>query len=382
MKSTVFTLVASALTIACLQATAAPIGYHISLLPEGRSYSAFNDLGQAVSGTELYDSRSGSFTTLVTAPPGWTIELQGLNNAGDAYGLMGNGSELLNVVYHAGSLRSFAREKITYTHPATGIQYPVLTMVTDISNGGELGVQWVDTFFNSYNAGRLDLVTGSVLYQGSGLFGALSDDGSLAINVSSKLRLVDADGHVQTLPYSGLEARALNDQGQLAGVSGNNGFFYGQGVLTRFRDDTPHYDAQGRLVAGIAGGSVRVNDLNELGQVVGRQAAQGAGLAYLYSAGQFQYLNDITDLAGGWNIVDASAINELGQISARACKTQLPFGGWSDCAAVLLQPDGLTQPVPEPQTGALLAAGLGALAWLRRRAPTATASPVTHPTGV
>jgi hypothetical protein len=159
----------------------------------------------------------------------------------------------------------------------------------------------------------------------------------------------------------------LNDEGQLAGSYGNNGFFYDQGVLTSFRDDTTQYNAQGEAIRGVVGGSVLVNGINELGQVVGKQGAIGSGLGYLYDDGEFQYLNDITNLFDGWNIVDASSINELGEISARACKAQDISAVWSDCAFVLLVPDAPTQTVPEPQSAALLVVGLGALSLARRR---------------
>jgi hypothetical protein len=367
MNCTFSSLLATALTVVTLQAAAAPATYHITMLPEGRSYSAFNDLGQAVSGTELYDSRSGSFTNLVTAPAGWSMNLLGLNNAGDAYGLMGNGTELLNFVYHDGDVRSFARQQVISTHPITGLPYYGYTMPTGINNSGELAVQWYSELFNDSFSGRMDVATGAVITQKPGLYGALSDNGSMAVTQGNKVNLIDANGQVQYLPYQGLTARALNDEGQLAGSYGNNGFFYDQGVLTSFRDDTTQYNAQGEVIRGVVGGSVLVNGINEDGQVVGKQGALGSGLGYLYSDGQFQYLNDITDLVDGWNIVDASSINELGEIGARACKAQDISAVWTDCVSVLLVPDAPTQTVPEPQSAALLVVGLGALSWARRR---------------
>ncbi len=371
MNCTFSTLLATALTVATLQAAAAPVSYHINLLPEGRSYSAFNDLGQAVSGTELYDSRSGSFTNLVTAPAGWSMNLLGLNNAGDAYGVMGNGTELLNFVYHDGAVRSFASQNVISYHPITGLPYYAHTTPTGINNNGELAVQWYSELFNDTFSGRMDVATGAVITQKPGLYGALSDNGSMAVTQGNKVNLIDANGQVQYLPYLGLRAGALNDEGQLAGSYGNNGFFYDQGVLTSFRDDTTHYNAQGEAIRGVVGGSVLVNGINELGQVVGKQGAIGSGLGYLYSDGEFQYLNDLTDLVDGWNIVDATSINELGEISARACKAQDISAVWTDCVSVLLVPDAPTQTVPEPQTAALLFVGLGSLSLARRRNRTA-----------
>ncbi len=367
MNCTFSTLFATALTLATLQATAAPTIYNISVLPGGHNYSAFNDLGQAVSGTALYDSRSGTFTNLVTAPAGWSMNLLGLNNAGDAYGVMGNGTQLLNFVYHDGAVRSFARQNVISYNPISGDPYYAYTMPVGINNSGELAVQWYSELFNDSFSGRMDVATGAVITQKAGLFGAFSDNGSMAVMQGNKVNLIDVNGQVQYLPYQGLTAGALNDEGQLAGSYGNNGFFYDQGVLTSFRDDTTQYNAQGEAIRGVVGGSVLVNGINELGQVVGKQGAIGSGLGYLYDDGAFQYLNDITNLVDGWNIVDASSINELGEISARACKAQDVSAVWTDCVSVLLVPDALTQTVPEPQSAALLVVGLGALSWARRR---------------
>ena len=374
----------AALILTAVSAQASPASYHISLLPQDRSYSAFNDLGQAVSGTQLYDSRSGTFTTLVTAPAGWSMNLLGLNNAGDAYGVMGNGTQLLNFVYHDGAVRSFASQTVISYHPISGLPYYAYTTPTGINNSGELAVQWYSSLFNDTFSGRMDVATGAVITQKSGLYGALSDNGNMAVMRGNQVNLIDANGQIQYLPYQGLIARALNDEGQLAGSIGNNGFVYDDGVLTSFRNDTTQYDAQGQVIRGVVGGSVQVGGINELGQVVGKQGTLGSGLGYLYSDGEFQYLNDLTNLVDGWNIVDATSINELGQISAKACKTQNVSAVWTDCASVLLVPDALTQPVPEPQTAALLVAGLGALAWVRRRVrpsnPSTPSSP-THPDG-
>jgi hypothetical protein len=354
-------------------AQAAPVSYSISVLPTGRTYSAFNDLGQAVSGTQLYDSRSGTFTQLVSAPEGWSVNLTGLNNAGDAYGVMSNGSETLNVLYHGGTMSTFARRQVRYVSPVGGNIYYDYFVPVAINNSGQLALQMSDDFFNGSSGGTIDVSSGDRLFYRSGLVGGFNDAGIMALNSGSGVvQLVNAEGQtVGQFSGNGLRATALNSAGLVAGTRGNDGFVYVDGALSAFRGDDQPYDAHGQPVDGILGASVQVRGINDLGQVVGSQGGLGAGLAYLYNDDEALFLNEITDLSDGWNIVDATAINELGQINATACRTRGLGQVWTDCAAVLLQPDTLTQPVPvpvpEPQSYALVLAGLGALGLVGRR---------------
>ncbi len=351
-----------------LPAQATPISYHVQVLPTGRTYSAFNDLGQAVSGTELYDSRNGSFTQLVSAPEGWQINLTGLNNAGNAYGTMGNGSETLNVLYHAGTLSTFARRQVRFTSPVTGISYYDFIVPVAINNSGQVALQMSDNFFNGSSGGSIDASTGERLFYRAGLVAGFNDAGIMALNFGGGVDLVDAQGQtVDHFTGAGVRATALNNAGMVAGSRGDNGFVYSDGTLTAFRADDQPYDANGLPISSALDGSVLVNGINEHGQIVGTQGALGAGLGFLYSEGEALFLNEITDLSEGWNIVAATAINELGQINATACKTQSLGHVWTDCTAVLLQPDALTPSVPEPQSQALVLVGLGALGWVGRR---------------
>ena len=65
-------------------------------------------------------------------------------------------------------------------------------------------------------------------------------------------------------------------------------------------------------------------------------------------------LNSLIDPLSGWQIEDARDINDAGQIAAFGCNV-------STCHALLLTP------VPEPQTWAMLVAGLGFVGLRRRK---------------
>jgi hypothetical protein len=65
-------------------------------------------------------------------------------------------------------------------------------------------------------------------------------------------------------------------------------------------------------------------------------------------------LNTLVDGLGGWELTNAQDINNAGQILGTACQN-------GSCASVLLTP------VPEPVTGLMLLAGLGALVPLTAR---------------
>jgi len=145
-------------------------------------------------------------------------------------------------------------------------------------------------------------------------------------------------------------ATAINDLGQIVGYAGmpfdpdtgnlypSSAFLYDGGVLHNLGSLAPGADSGAR-------------DINNLGQIVGFALLDGMSRAFLYEHGAMVDLNALIDPASGWVVEDAAAINDLGQIAARACK-----GGV--CQAVRLD---LVPAVPEPPMAALLLAGVAAM---------------------
>lgn len=142
-----------------------------------------------------------------------------------------------------------------------------------------------------------------------------------------------------TLGGNSSAALGINDLGQVVGYSNiptglhvSHAFLYSNGVLS---------DLEGQVGAGVS----IANDINNRGEIVGESDGLGA---FILRGGVAASLNALVDPATGWQILDASAINERGQIAATGVLDGTQY-------AVLLTP------VPEPATVGMLAFGLGVL---------------------
>ncbi|QPI52345.1 FxDxF family PEP-CTERM protein [Massilia antarctica] len=143
-------------------------------------------------------------------------------------------------------------------------------------------------------------------------------------------------------------AKDINDAGLIIGQSAHgsdrqllSAFVYSNGVMTDL-GWSPQYTSS-------------ASDINNLGEVIGYGAdAYGQQHGFIYQNGQLVQLDTAVDPLAGWNIKTTYSINDQGQILANACKLGV-------CGTVLLSP------VPEPETYAMMLAGLGLLGFCARR---------------
>ena len=102
-------------------------------------------------------------------------------------------------------------------------------------------------------------------------------------------------------------------------------------------------------------------DINNGGQIVGSSTLtlDGGIIAVIWDNGQIVDLNSFLDISlkqEGWFLTSATSINDSGQILAQMFNHQLREGR-----------QALLTPVPEPETYAMLLAGLGLLGFTMRK---------------
>lgn len=143
-----------------------------------------------------------------------------------------------------------------------------------------------------------------------------------------------------TIAGTGSTALAINSNGQIVGASsfvssddGEHAFLYSNGQMT---DLGPQDSLQSEA-----------ESINDLGQIVGYAIVPGSDplgqYGFVDSDGVMTDLNSLVDPSLGWSIIDASGINDAGQIAADGYDSTT---GQAD--ALLLTP------IPEPLAPTLL----------------------------
>jgi len=170
---------------------------------------------------------------------------------------------------------------------------------------------------------------------------------------------LDSNGNQEAFQYSNgsvtklnfTSANAINSSGEIAGMSGSDAALYDNGQLTDL---------------GNLGGLSQANALNDQGEVVGVSALSPQCVlldnydcpdedAFLYSNGALIDLNSLLPPDSGWQLYDATGINDSGQIVGDGTLNGQAEGFLLD----------LSTATPEPGSGALTAAALGFLFALR-----------------
>ena len=169
-------------------------------------------------------------------------------------------------------------------------------------------------------------------------------------------------GYVHAFLYGG---SAMNDLGTLGGSSSyawginNSGQIVGMSTIAG--DSAYHaflYDGGNMIDIGTLGGTfATASAINERGQIVGTSTVAGDYHAFLYDGGNMIDLNCLLPKGSGWELTDASDINDLGQITG--------YGYINGATRGFVMPPELS-PVPEPSTLALLGIGIAGITFFKR----------------
>lgn len=298
-----------------------PDGIGITVL-NATSISGINDAGQVVGwdggdGAFPFDTQAfftgpdGVGKTYLTALAGTSITAMGINNSGQVVGTTDTVPGFNNRAFITDAGGIGMRDLGTLGGQASG--------ATAVNASGQVvGMSFVE------GAARHAFITGP---NGSGM----RDLGTLGGNYS--------------------EATAVNDSGQVAGASS-----MADGTIRAFVTG-PDGVAMTNLGTLFGGNYSEARDINSSGWVVGYSTTlNGPGGTYAFIAGidgaGMMELNAFLSLADETiTFSDVSAINDLGQIVARA----------SNGRTYLLSP------VPEPESCALMVTGFGLIGWVVRR---------------
>ncbi|MDP2030564.1 MAG: PEP-CTERM sorting domain-containing protein [Thiobacillus sp.] len=326
----------------------------------GSTASAINNLGQVI-GTTHFDSSCwqcpGSSTVTI-----WNGTTEGpLGLGGSARYNYGNDINDVGQVVGYGvqayttSENAFVRTSApgTLTYLSSSYYYD---SASAINNRGQVAGSGADHLSTGrYGAFVWDTATGVVTHLGQGSIAVdINDAGQVVGKIGSNVVVWNGTTAtvLGTLSGGESEAKAINNAGQVVGYSkAQNGY----GHATLWNNTTA-------IDLGSLGGHSQAMGINNAGQVVGTSytAADAAvSRAFFWDGTTMTDLNSFLDASTvgvGWVLNSAQDINDNGQIIGSARNT---FTGQFSVF--------LLTPVPEPETYAMMLAGLCVVGVAKRR---------------
>jgi len=365
-------ILSAALALPGAAALADPL-YAITLLGgTGSSASDINRWGDVVGNitsgdvTHGFLNAGGTYTDLGTLG-GTNSNARGINDYGQIVGGSDNASGQFHAYVYAGGSMSDLGTLGGGRSEAFAINNNG-TIVGDAQNGDPATEGFGQAFGYSGGAmkalGTLPGGLGSNAYavNNNGMIGGSSFQGPFTVPEYPFYAVTFSGGAAHSIGAPDLGDSAiygLNDDGLAVGgiptstmVHASHAFLYDHGTITDLGILDPTQDDS------IAW------DINNLKQIVGTAAVTVDPSHYgyhgfLWTGAGLVDLNTLVDPKSGWVITSANAINDAQQIAATAC-----YGGVTgDCRAVRLD---LISAVPEPDSWAMLAVGLGLAGVLRR----------------
>jgi probable HAF family extracellular repeat protein len=336
--------------------------YTFNFLPAGFAPSALNDAGQIVGtyGGAAAILSGGTITSLGSAlPDSYGVAI---NNRGDVAGTQYNPYSGTAFAWVGGAVVPVAAslpDMYGYSN-ARGINDAGMVAGNAQPYAGEAqrgflydsgGVHLIGTFGGDWSYAAAINASGAVA--GTATLSSSTYDPVRHAYLYQGGTMLD----LGTLGGLSSEAYDVNDAGLAVGWSETN-VDPDNGALSR-----PFAYRDGHLVdlGSLGGYWGYARALNNAGVVVGASdliTDVGWGYhAFIYLDGHMVDLNTLVTGANGWEIIDATDINDAGQILGRACRL-------GTCTDVLMN---LVPAVPEPGSWALLSTGLGLLAWRARQ---------------
>lgn len=240
---------------------------------------AINNAGQIVGQSFTADAgplgffyQDGQMTVLGPNVDGAIGEANAINDAGEIGGLF----------------RRAGADGFTYNHIASDGSMSYLFGSTTAEGSRTITITGIN------NAGQM--IGNGYTYAATRAY--LNDNGTV-----TDLGLLDRPSY--TGPHE-TEAIAINNQGQIVGVSKKSAFLYSNGMMTD-------------LGAILGAASSVATGINDSGQIVGYMAPPSSQTvhAFLYSNGNLINLNELPEIkTAGWSIYRARGINNSGQIIA------------------------------------------------------------------